>query len=123
MRHTISAGSFIRIQIRRIRQHPYFGDLTIMKRLIADVYELTELDPGFIGLYDLYEILKTPAKVEFSFEEERYEVESVPEKEGMVIRFGDTWYRTVDDFFQKAELDGERLTSRYEEVYDFAVAS
>ena len=108
---------------QRIQLHPFFGDLNIMKWMIGDVYKLTEMDPGFIGLYDLYEILKAPAKVEFSFEEERYEVESVPEKEGMVIRFGNTWYRSVDDFFQKAKLEGERLTSRYEEVYDFAVAS
>lgn len=38
-----------------------------------------------------------------------------------MIRFDNEWFRTIDDFFQKAELDGELLTTRYEELYDFEV--
>ena len=37
------------------------------------------------------------------------------------IRFDSSWYRDIDDFFKKAELDGELLTMRYEELYDFEV--
>ncbi len=106
---------------RRIQAHPFFGDLNIMKWMIWDIYRLEDVDPAFIGLYDLYEILKKPAKVSFSFEDERYEVESSPEGSEMAIRFGNKWFRSVDDFFRKAELDGELLTSRYEEVYGFEI--
>ena len=106
---------------RRIQSHPFFGDLNIMKWMIGDVYQLTEIDTDFIGLYDLYEILKTPAKVKFSFEDRYFEVESVEEDGKIVIRFGENWYQTVDDFFQKAQIDGELLTTLYEEVYDFKI--
>ena len=50
-----------------------------------------------------------------------HEVEAVEEEGAIVIRFDNEWFRTIDDFFQKAELDGELLTTRYEELYDFEV--
>lgn len=45
------------------------------------------------------------------FEDQIHEVEAVEEEGAIVIRFDDEWFRTVDDFFQKAELDGELLTN------------
>ncbi|MBQ1407037.1 MAG: sel1 repeat family protein [Eubacterium sp.] len=106
---------------QRIRNHPFFGDLTIMKWLINDVYKLTEFDPDNFGLYDLYHVLLTPAKVTFTFEEEPHEIESSLDGDQIAVRFDDKWYRSIDDMFQKAELDGELLTMRYEELYDFEV--
>lgn len=106
---------------QRIRANPFFGNLTIMKWLIVDTYKLREFDPDFMDLYDLYHVLYTPHKVTFFFEGAPHEAESVEEDGGMSIRFDNHWYRTIDDFFKKAELDGELLTTRYEELYDFAV--
>ena len=106
---------------QRIKNHPFFGDLNIMKWLIGDVYALTEIDPGFLGLYDLYEILKKPAKVTFLYEDGTFTVESVADDDGVSVKFGDKWYRTIDDFFAKAQIDGELLTSIYEELYGFEV--
>ena len=48
-------------------------------------------------------------------------MEAVEEDGEIHIRFDDRWFRTVDDFFRKAELDGELLTTRYEELFDFEV--
>ena len=107
----------------RIQREPYFGDLTIMKWVIRDIYKLMDLDPAFIGLYDLYEILRAPAIVHFFYNGERHEVEAIPNGEGHAIRFDDSWYWTIDDFFQKAELHGRLLTSLYEEVYGFEIES
>ena len=106
---------------QRIRGNPFFGNLTIMKWLIHDVYELREFDPAAMDLYDLYHVLRTPAKVSFFFEQDRHEAEAVEENGALVIRFDDTWFRTIDDFFLKAELFGELVTTRYEELYDFEV--
>ena len=106
---------------QRIRVNPFFGNLNIMKWMIEDTYKLREFDPNFTELYDLYYVLNEPAKVRFSFEDKEYEVESVKEEGGIVIRFDGKWFRDVDDFFKKAELDGELLTTRYEELYDFEV--
>ena len=106
---------------QRIRVSPFFGNLNIMKWMIEDIYKLKAFDEEDMRLYDLYYALGTPVRVRFTFEQKRHEVEAVEEDGAVVIRFDDHWYRTVDDFFQKAELDGELLTSRYEELYGFEV--
>ncbi len=107
---------------QRIQAHPFFGDLNIMKWTIWDIYKLRDFDPEDAGLYDLYYLLQKPCKVRFKFEEKTHEVEAVAEDGGISVRFDDRWYRTVDDFFRKAELDGELITMLYEELYDFEVA-
>lgn len=106
---------------QRIQSHAFFGDLNIMKWMIEDVYKLREFDRENFGLYDLYYLLQSPARIRFTFECEEHEVESVPENGFLSIRFDDKWFRTIDDFFKKAELDGELLTTRYEELLDFEV--
>ena len=106
---------------QRIQAHPFFGDLNIMKWMIADIYKLRDFDRDSFGLYDLFYLLLAPISVRFFFDEEAHEVEAIREDEQLSIRFDTNWYRTVEDFFQKAELDGELITSRYEELYDFEV--
>ena len=104
---------------QRIQYHPFFGNLNIMKWMIADIYKLRKFDPSVMSLFDLYHVLSAPAKVQFTFEGLPHEVESVPEDGNLSIRFDDKWYRTVDDFFKKAEIGGELITTLYEELYDF----
>ncbi len=104
---------------QRIRVNPFFGNLNIMKWMIEDIYKLREFDPDFFELYDLYYVLGKPAKVRFSFEDSDHEVESLKEDGALVIRFDGKWFRDIDDFFKKAELGGELLTTRYAELYDF----
>ena len=106
---------------QRIRFDPFFGDLNIMKWMIGDIYKLREFDEKNVWLYDLYYLLEKPVTVRFKFEEDTHEVEAVEEEGGLAIRFDGAWYRTVDDFFRKAGLDGEFLTLLYEELYDFEV--
>ena len=107
---------------QRIRVHSFFGDLNIMKWMIWDIYRLRDFDPVNIGLYDLYYLLQKPVIVEFRFEDTVHEVEAVSEDGGLVVRFDNQWYRTVDDFFQEAVLDRSPLTMRYEELLDMKVA-
>ena len=108
---------------QRIQSHPFFGNLNIMKWMIADIYELREFDPASMDLYDLYHILAVPAKVRFTFEGIPHEAESMKEDELIAVRFDRKWYRTVDDFFKKAEIDGELLTTLYEELFDFEIVA
>ncbi len=106
---------------RRIRDSAFFGDRTIMKELTGKIYGLREIDPDNIGLFDLYELLRKPCLVQFSFEDVAHEVEACEENGAVVIRFDDDWYRTVDDFFDKAQIGEELLTTLYEELYGFEV--
>ena len=105
----------------RIQYNQFWGNLNIMKWMINDIYAMREFNPDHFELYDLYYLLLKPVKVRFLFEEKVHEIEAVEEEGQVVIRFDDHWYRTVDDLFMNAELDGEPLTMRYEELYDFEV--
>ena len=106
---------------QRIRNHLFFGDLTIMKWMIADIYKLREFDPEDMELYDLYHVLSSPAKVRFSFEGNVHEAEAVSEEEMLPVCFDGKWFRSVDEFFKKAELGGEHITTLYQELYDFEI--
>ena len=92
-----------------------------MKWMIEDIYKLRPFNRDIFDLYDLYYLLTAPVKVRFSCYGEEHEVEGVREDGGIVVRFDEKWFRTADDFFQKAERDGELLTSIYEDMYDFEV--
>ena len=42
---------------QRIQYHPFFGNLNIMKWMIADIYKLRKFDPSVMSLFDLYHVL------------------------------------------------------------------
>ena len=110
-------------QAQRIRMNPFFGDLNIMKWMIRDIYKIRPFNKDFVDLYDLYYLLQSPSKISFEVWGRKYAVEAVQEENGIAIKFDHNWYRTVDDFFQKAEIEGELLTTIYDELYDFEVIS
>lgn len=108
---------------QRIREHSFFGDLSIMKWLIHDMYSLPEkFRPTDIDLYDMYHFLEKPVKVTFRCcKKTELWIRSSMEDGACVIQFGDRWFRDVDDFFAKAEYDGELLTTMYEEFIGWEV--
>lgn len=106
---------------QRLMTHSFFGDLSIMKYLIRDTYQLREFDPELMDLYDLYYVFNKPCKVTFSYGDEEHEAEAVTEDGVLVIRFDESWFRTVDDFFGKAKIGEALLTSLYDELYDFCL--
>lgn len=67
-------------------------------------------------------IEEDPRGAEASIEEDPRGAEAAEEYKAVVIRFDGYWYRTTDDFFEKAQIGEELLTSLYEELYDFEVA-
>lgn len=106
---------------QRISYNDFFGDLNIMKWLIDDLYELTSFDKENFDFYDLYYLLKSPCKVSFEFDDKPYEVAALEEDGNTVIQFNGKWYRTRDDFFQKATLEDDKLTYLYDQLWDFEV--
>ena len=106
---------------QRISYNAFFGNLNIMKWLIDDLYKIIEFDPDYVDFYDLYYVLNRPAKISFFYEDEEQKLESVLEEGACVVHFNDKWYRTRDDFFQKAVLDGNKLTAICDDFYGFEV--
>ena len=107
---------------QRIRYNAFFGNLNIMKWLIDDLYEIIEFDPEYVDLFDLYYVLKQPAHVTFFYKMKKQVLESMEEEGAVVVHFNDRWYRDRDEFFMKAVVDGEKLTSLYQSLYGFHVS-
>ena len=107
----------------RIEDNPFFGNLSIMKYLVRNLYRLKEPDMKNIDLFDLYELLTVPTKIVFRYDEEEHTIESVEEDGSVVINFDGKWYRTIDDFFAKASLYDNRLVVIAWELYDFEVVT
>ena len=108
---------------QRISYNPFFGSLNIMMWLEDDLYELIGFDQDNFDFYDLYYLAKMPVKVKFYFDGKEQEWEVVEENEELVIRFNDKWYRTRENFFAKACIDGLPLTHIYDALYGFEVIS
>ncbi|MDO5434883.1 MAG: tetratricopeptide repeat protein [Clostridia bacterium] len=107
---------------QRIMYNHFFGNLSIMKWLIHDLYQLIAPDPDPGDLYDLYHFLERPCLITFMYDGETHEVEAAEEEDGTIaIRFDENWYRDPDSFFNKARLDDDWLTSQYGSLYDFEV--
>ena len=111
------AKEFLR---QRIVYTQFFGDLTIMKYLIRDLYALIEPDPADLDLYDLYYLLEQPGTVTFYHLGLAHEVLAVREEAGIAVAFDGEWYRDADAFFRKAAIDGEPLTVLDRRLYGFS---
>lgn len=106
---------------QRMMANPFFGTLNQLKWLIDDLYSMVDFDSDYFGLYDLFWLLKEPKKVRFKYEEKYHQVEAVTAESEPEICFDGKWFRTCADFLAKAEIDGERLTAVYDELYNFEV--
>ena len=114
----LSAKDFL---AQRIRYNAFFGNLNIMKWLIDDLYEIIEFDEEYFDFYDLYYLLKTPHKITFMYEEQEMVLESVMEGRECTVCFNGKWFRSRDDFFKDAMIDGTTATSVYDDLYGFEV--
>lgn len=72
-------------------------------------------------LYDLFVLMREPAKVAFMYDGAMFVVEAVRGEGGVRIRFGDNWYRDITEFFAKATIAGERIPVLYRRLYNFKV--
>ena len=110
-----------RFLAQRIRANAFFGNLSIMKWLIDDLYKLIEFDKDTFDFYDLYYLLKEPHKVTFLYGDEEQKLESVLEGGECTVCFNGKWFHNIDDFFMDAVLDDFKLTTISEDLYGFRV--
>ncbi len=103
----------------RIARNSFFGNLSIMKGIENHLLSLDAICSDDIDLYDLYAFLRKPGIARFFYFGDMQEAEAVEEDNQVVIRFNEKWFRTIDDFFEKAEIDGMFLTSLYYDLKDF----
>ena len=95
---------------QRIQYNPFFGNLTIMKWLVIDMYKLTDVDMDDLKLYDLYEVLRRPCEVEVGIGSQKVKVKSELDEGAIAIEMNGKWFRNIDDFYRDAVVDGKRIT-------------
>ena len=77
-----------------------------------------EEDPDF---YDLFRMTATPGIITFKYglyDPDELTIE-ISDDDEHAIRFMDKWYRNFNELCNKGEIDGHKLTSIYDELYDF----
>ena len=106
---------------QRISYNDFFGDLNIMMWLIDDLYRIIAFDSSSFDFYDMYYLLTSPCEITFKRGNKTYMVSVTEEEEGTVIGFNGKWYRSREEFFGKAVINGRKLTSIYDEFHGFEV--
>ena len=103
----------------RISYNDFFGNMNIMKWLIDDLYELVPFDHEAFDFYDLYYLLKSPARITFMYEGMEQHLESVMEGSETTVCFNGKWFHSRDDFFKDACIGKSKLTVVYDRLYGF----
>ena len=103
-------------QSQRLICSQFFGDLTIMKYIVNDLYSLIQFDPDYMDLFDLYYALQKPCKVAIEILGEDHIIEAKYEDGLFFICMDDKNYEDVDQFFLKAKINGEPLSTQYVNV-------
>ena len=94
-----------------ISENAFFGSYSLMQGVIEKLYELKPLDTADIDFFDLYELLKKPAKVQFTYYGKKHIVESSEEEDGTIaVCFDGKWYHNINDMMMNVKINGELLT-------------
>lgn len=98
---------------QRMMYSDFFGNLTIMKLLIRDLYSMTDIDINDIEWFDLYYVLQYPATIRFSFKSKEYIIDGTNPKD---IIFNDTHFENIEDLFQRGTVDNYKFSSLYRRI-------
>ncbi len=106
---------------RRLIYSNFFGNLSIMKHLIHDLYKITPFDYDYFDLYDLYALEKTPCTVRFEYRSEEFEIIIMSEDGAFPIVFNGKWYQNIDAFFSQSSINKSMLTELFTELVFYEV--
>ncbi len=100
-------------QAQRLIYNGFFGDLSIMKSIVLDLYQLIEFDFNHVDLFDLYYLLQSPTTLVLCINQEEHLVQSKVENQLVYITMDGKNYENVDEFFSHAKIQNERLSAQY----------
>ena len=103
-------------QSQRLIYSDFFGDLSIIKHIVLDLYSLIQFDSDYMDLFDLYYVLQKPCKLALEINGEDHIIEAKYEDDLFYISMDDKNYEDVDHFFQNAMIYDELLYSQYVNV-------
>lgn len=98
---------------QRLIYSNFFGNLTIMKYLIRDLYSLVPFDVDYVDLFDLYYLLQKPCIVILHIFDKEYEINGLDPND---ITLEDTHYENVESLFSRAKINNYNLSSLYRKI-------
>lgn len=102
--------------------NPFFGTFSLIQGVIRLLYELRNLDTGDLDFFDLYEVLRKPARVRFRYNGKVHDIESSEEEGGSVaVCLDGKWYRSVNDMMMNANTDGALISQDPWSVEDIRI--
>ena len=105
-----------------INENAFFGSYSLMQGVVEKLYELKPLDTADMNFFDLYELLKKPTKVQFTYFGKKHTIESSEEEDGTIaVCFDGKWYHTINDMMMNAKINGELITQDIWSVEDIEV--
>ncbi len=100
------------------------SDFDLMKSIIELEFEMMDPEQSEsidFHLYELFHYLTKPVCIEFTSSSGYHYVTSHKEPSGITVELDGKWFRSIDDFFRRATIDGERLPAVNEDLHDFRV--
>ncbi len=81
------------------------------------LYDLTKFDGKDADFYDLFYLTEKPGKYSVTCRGRKFTIEVVEDEDGTrALKYESKWYRSFADLCQKAEMDGDKLTTIYDEI-------
>jgi len=105
-----------------ISENACFESYSFMQDVVEKLYELKPLDAANMNFFDLYELLKKPIKVQFTYYGKKYTIESSEEEDGTIaVCFDGKLYRTINDMMMNAKINGKLVTKNIWSVEDIRI--
>lgn len=124
----------------RMSYDAFWGHIEVMGRIVRFLYKLTEWNEEEADFYDLFYLTRKPGHFAMERFGETVEIEAAEDESGdepaggstgttvpaghteaargLAIRYDGRWYRNFEDFCKKAEIEGRKFTTVYDEFYD-----
>lgn len=96
----------------RLQYNPsWWGDISIMSGIIENLYKY---DPDMIydkSIYNLIHLVKKEGVYKFSIRGKIYDITSKADGDLLSIFFDGKWYKSIQEFFINAKIDGNIINS------------
>lgn len=91
-------------------------ELYTLEEFANTLFEIVPVDIFDVDFPEIFYLLKKPCKIKFVLDGKEHYIESLKEKDAIVIKLEDQWFRNVVEMIDKAKIDGQELKFNIENI-------
>lgn len=110
-------NKYINVVVKR----KYLAYISRILEANDELHQLRRFDVDELNIFNISYLMKSPIRIIFMYEDDSYEIETVNEEDGIVVHFGNKWYRSVEEFYKNAKIVNDSITTLAYELYGFEV--